>query len=306
MTDIGHPRISGDPTDPINGHIWHDDLINKMKVRVGGVTEIWEHPGPTGPTGIVGPTGPLGLTGPASTVTGPTGPYSGNAQPYVWDTNTVDSDPGAGRVKGNNGPGMITKIWINYNNSNGNLVSDWVESLDDSTSQIKGLLRIANYSNLKWTIYKLTAVTDKVGYYELDVIFVNWSGIGPGALLNDEPVIVSFAPSGDSSTQLFIFDSENGDYLNVSTVSGSDVYAVLKPYMLRRTPFDGLTRDGIYYTYLTDNERTAENAGSETEDQVIVPSYVAGDEILAVWGIVDGYPLVDLNVDARAWAKKDV
>ena len=45
---------------------------------------------------------------------------------------------------------------------------------------------------------------------------------------------------------------------------------VAKPFLLRRTPFDGASRDGISYTYTATDARTATN-GSDTEDQVIVP-----------------------------------
>lgn len=92
------------------------------------------------------------------------------------------------------------------------------------------------------------------------------------------------------------------------------VYVAL-PYMLRRTPFDGASRNGISYSYSSNTARTADD-GSATEDQVIVPSYVAGDEILATRGLSGGtgvvvtiegvdvtLDMIDLNVDARAWAK---
>jgi hypothetical protein len=53
--------------------------------------------------------------------------------------------------------------------------------------------------------------------------------------------------------------------------------------------------------------------GSNTESQVIVPSYVANhDEIFAVpvphTGVMESgreLTLMDLNIDGRAWAKKD-
>lgn len=84
---------------------------------------------------------------------------------------------------------------------------------------------------------------------------------------------------------------------------------VAKPFLLRASI---TTRNGINYTFTDPFTRTATQA-SNTETQVIVPSYVANhDEIFAVplphTGVIDSgreLTLLDLNVDGRAWAKKD-
>ena len=109
--------------------------------------------------------------------------------------------------------------------------------------------------------------------------------------------------------------SQSGDYITCDTPSGKSV-DVAKPYLLRRTPFDGETRDGITYTYSSDSARQGDD-GANTEDQVIVPSYVVNDIIFAVrnpvggTGVDDGespatnITYLDLNLDGRAWAKED-
>lgn len=99
---------------------------------------------------------------------------------------------------------------------------------------------------------------------------------------------------------------------------------VAKPYLFRRTPFHGKTRDGIEYTYTDTTKRIAKktipgNPPTVTEEkQVIIPKYVKGDVIYAigrVFGPKDEYRLsstgadiiethwLDLNVDGRYWAK---
>lgn len=107
------------------------------------------------------------------------------------------------------------------------------------------------------------------------------------------------------------------DYLYCNTwdgvTQGDVAVKVVLPYLLRRTPFDGYTRNGITYTYTSDTEREADD-GSDTETQVIVPSYVVDDEIYAVRNVTgtsgvrdsDNVPVdwLDLNVDGRAWAKQ--
>ena len=95
------------------------------------------------------------------------------------------------------------------------------------------------------------------------------------------------------------------------TTEGDTDVKVAKPYLLRRTPFDGETRDGITCTYSSACERQASD-GVDTEDQVIVDSYIADDIIYAIRVIVGGTDTtvsdedimwLDLNVDGRYWAK---
>jgi hypothetical protein len=97
--------------------------------------------------------------------------------------------------------------------------------------------------------------------------------------------------------------------------------SVAMPFLLRRTPFDGNTRDGITYTYTSDTERTASD-GSDSEKQLIIPTYTIesaadgydGDLIYAHRSVrggvdlddADGEPFsyIDANLDGRAWARK--
>lgn len=106
---------------------------------------------------------------------------------------------------------------------------------------------------------------------------------------------------------------------------GDDTILVMKPWLLRRTPFDGKTRWHVSYDYTSDHEREAtDTLSNETETQVIVPRYVveadggdAGpDTIYAIATVVGGLSQaadyndnnklgwLDLNVDGRAWATK--
>lgn len=104
------------------------------------------------------------------------------------------------------------------------------------------------------------------------------------------------------------------------------IFKIALPSLLRRTPFDfGLDDsitdprgDGIKYTYTTNIERLADS-GAKTETQVIQPSYLEDDIIYAQLSIIGGTAVttsenneepetiffLDINVDGRAWAKKD-
>lgn len=130
--------------------------------------------------------------------------------------------------------------------------------------------------------------------------------------------------AGTVTVALFQVVSVQTDYLvcnpldGATGVASTDVVNVALPYLLRRTPFDGSTREGISYTYTSNIQRTASD-GSDTETQVIVPSYAAGDSIFAMRGVLRGTGAVlvdgnnnttaldwiDMNFDGRAWAKDD-
>lgn len=114
--------------------------------------------------------------------------------------------------------------------------------------------------------------------------------------------------------QQFQVVSVGTDYLVCSRHNGTSAEAgsvkVALPYLLRKTPFDGKTRNSIAYTYSSVTQRTA--GGSEA--QLITPSYVADDIIYAISGVTGGTGVtdensepvtwLDLNLDGRAWAKE--
>src|SRR6185312_1528372 len=63
------------------------------------------------------------------------------------------------------------------------------------------------------------------------------------------------------------------------TIDSSITVTVMKPWTLRRTPFDGKTVNSISYTYTDNATRTA--TGSTTETQKITQDYFAGAVIYA-------------------------
>ena len=93
------------------------------------------------------------------------------------------------------------------------------------------------------------------------------------------------------------------DFLICKTASDAQVN-VAKPYLLRRDIWNEASRNGILYVYAGIDARTA-SKGGDTEDQIIVPRYAVGDEIIVLRGLpVGGFTALDLNVDAREWARK--
>lgn len=125
-------------------------------------------------------------------------------------------------------------------------------------------------------------------------------------------------PESLSKVQQFKVVSVQGDYLVCNpydslAAATNQTVLVAKPYLLRQTPFDGSSRDGVTYTYTDGTQRSADD-GSETETQLITPSYVSGDIIYAIRNIsgkTDTYDTLsliiewlDLNVDGRSWAEQ--
>jgi hypothetical protein len=104
--------------------------------------------------------------------------------------------------------------------------------------------------------------------------------------------------------------SQEDDYLKCRTLDASgntgpnDIY-VMKPWTLRRSPFDGQTVNGVSYAYASHWSRTADGE----ESQLITQDYFAGAVIYVMnmnisieveTGIFTR--MIDVNADARAWA----
>ena len=117
-------------------------------------------------------------------------------------------------------------------------------------------------------------------------------------------------PNGGARYQVLL---NHGDYLAChpikadGTVNIGVTVNVMKPWTLRRTPFDGILIDGVTCTYSDDATRSATD-GTSTETQKITPTYTPGDMICveALWPpeTISGSPvrLIDSNMDGRAWA----
>lgn len=95
-----------------------------------------------------------------------------------------------------------------------------------------------------------------------------------------------------------------------STVAdASRTFNIMLPWTLRKSPFDGLTVNGVHYVYTANNKRTA-TQGATTETQLITQDYFVGSIIYAsplrYPIVVSGttVTLIDKNLDGRAWAKQ--
>lgn len=153
--------------------------------------------GATGPTGVTGTQGATGAVGPTG-VTGPTG-LQGYFAGYLFrfDTATTDGDPGSGEVRFNNATlSSVTEMYISDLTFNLEDFLAVVTTWDDSTSTIKGTIRIVNNANGTEATFQLTAITDAVDYTKLSVTFVSGSTL-PASL---EILSFDFSRTGDKGT----------------------------------------------------------------------------------------------------------
>jgi hypothetical protein len=109
--------------------------------------------GATGSTGATGPTGATGATGEASTVTGPTGAtgatgpagqFGGATFEYEFDDAVVHTEIlGDGLFRFNNAtPASASELFIAFIDGTGANIFNFLQTIDDSTSQIKGTFKV--------------------------------------------------------------------------------------------------------------------------------------------------------------------
>jgi hypothetical protein len=115
--------------------------------------------------------------------------------------------------------------------------------------------------------------------------------------------------------QQMVVVSDEGDYLechnlNALGVEGTQTIYVLKPWYLRRSPFDGETVGGYSYVYSSNYERarTEDDSTASEELQIIDPLYFedcviyAAKMNLSVEVDTDIFSSwIDVNLDARRW-----
>ncbi len=99
---------------------------------------------------------------------------------FTYSATTTDSDPGAGTLRGNNVTlSSVTALFVDVAEFGGTDVTAWLDSLDDYTGAIKGIVRLSSQSDpTKWIEYTMTGWTTASGYRKLTVAYKD----GPGGL----------------------------------------------------------------------------------------------------------------------------
>ena len=120
--------------------------------------------------------------------------------PYTFSTTTTDADPGAGVLRLDNATqNTATTIRADTLDSAG---SDWtaaIDVFDDSTSTIKGFLRLVKQSDgTKWLIFSVSALASPAGYKNITVAVVASSTANP--FTNGDSILLDFSRVGDKGT----------------------------------------------------------------------------------------------------------
>lgn len=131
-----------------------------------------------------------------------------------------------------------------------------------------------------------------------------------------QQVIPTAGSKKKSITKQYKIASIEGDYLVCNPFNGVETglesIKVAKPPLLRTSL---ASRDELTFSY-SDNQTRVADDGSNTETQVVVPSYVVGDVIYAKNNIVGGTGVSVvvngavtpiewiIDGDSRAWAKQ--
>jgi len=120
-------------------------------------------------------------------------------------------------------------------------------------------------------------------------------------------------PKAATLHQQMVVKSDQGDYLvcrslDANGVQGTADINVMKPFLLRRTPFDNLTKNGVAYVYSDNATRVADG----TETQKITQDYYVDSEILVVpmnvnFEVSPGIfvSFADSNDNGREWSEPE-
>ena len=173
-----------------------------------GATGATGPEGPLGSTGIQGATGPAGATGAGATgatgltgatgiqgATGQQGNFGGITFAYKFNSATVDADPGIGKLAFNNSNlNSSTELYINDENVNGVDIQDFLRTIADSTSSVKGHFRLTSrLSSSNFAIFTIASVTEEDGYFTVTSTRID----GTTSFNNDEDLLISFTRTGD-------------------------------------------------------------------------------------------------------------
>ena len=117
--------------------------------------------------------------------------------PYNFSTTTTDSDPGAGTLRLDNATqNTATTIRVDLLGSDTTTWTGVLDTFDDSTSTIKGQIRLVKASDAsKWLAFNVTALASPSGYKNITVANVASSAASP--FTNGDALLLSFTRTGD-------------------------------------------------------------------------------------------------------------
>ena len=147
--------------------------------------------------GAQGTQGTQGVQGSLGTQ-GATGTFGGETHEYNFLTDTTNTDPGNGNLKFNNATiASATVLYIDNVDFNTNDITQLLQTIDDSTSGIKGTIKFTEVGDPNsFAFFQITGThTHESGgaYFSVPVAYVT----GTLSVVNNDNVYVTFARVGD-------------------------------------------------------------------------------------------------------------
>ena len=126
------------------------------------------------------------------------GNFGGATFDYTFSSSATDSDPGQGTLRLNGGSGGLSAaslMFIDDEDDNGTDIQAFLRTIDDSTSTIKGHVRISNRLDASdFALFTISGTnTEATGYHKVNVSYVSGSA---SDFSNGEDIIVTFARTG--------------------------------------------------------------------------------------------------------------
>jgi len=191
-----------------NGRRWQWNGASWIRIADPGTQGIQGVQGTLGIQGVQGTQGIQGIQGIQGTqgvqgtlgiqgVQGTEGNFGGAAFDYTFSDSTVDADPGQGKLRLNQTT-VTSATYLYIHNDDDNLVdiSSYLDTIDDSTSNIKGHFTIAEKGNTSYFgLFSIVGVhTHYTNYFAVPIAYA--SGITT-SFNNNLDVVITFARTGD-------------------------------------------------------------------------------------------------------------
>jgi len=165
--------------------------------------------GYTGSQGYIGSGGTTGFTGSK----GEDGNFGGATFDYTFSDEILNSDPGSGNLRLNNiSAQSATELYIDDQDRNATDIQQFLRTIDDSSSTIKGHFRISNRLDASdFALYTISSVAEQTGYFQVFCGFVSGSAT---AFSDSEDIIITFARTGDRGAPGFTGSQGSPDTAN--------------------------------------------------------------------------------------------
>jgi len=172
------------------------------KGDVGAKGEIGDK-GDKGDAGADGADGDVGAKGDTG-AKGEAGSFGGQSFEYTYLSDTANTDPGIGGAKFNNATlASANKLFVDHIDADLNVLTDFIQTIDDSTSAIKGHFSVNDTSNsLNMALFAIVGNMiqhddPSDGWFEVPIAYVS----GTIALTQGTRIRMTLARAGDAGSK---------------------------------------------------------------------------------------------------------